>query len=151
MSHPPSSLLVGQALRARRLAASLTPARVARGSGVSVAELGAIESGRTQPSIGVLGRVAHVLGSTLVDLVRDAGQVDGPTLARPASRVGLPEIARAITELPDKVGSKVDAAILATVRHAMEECGGNQSAAARLLGMERKAFVRRMLRARRKK
>jgi DNA-binding NtrC family response regulator len=97
----------------------------------------------------VLGRVAHVLGSTLVDLVRDAGQ--GPALARPASRVGLPEIVRAITELPDNVGSKVDAAILATVRHAMEECGGNQSGAARLLGMERKAFVRRMLRARRKK
>jgi ActR/RegA family two-component response regulator len=32
----------------------------------------------------------------------------------------------------------------------MVECGNNQSAAARLLGMERKAFVRRLSRARRK-
>jgi transcriptional regulator with XRE-family HTH domain len=127
------------------------PARVARESGVSVAELAAIESGRTQASIGVLGRVADALNSTLVDLVRGAGHVGGIADAGPASRLGLPEIARAIVNLPDKVGSKVDAVICATVLHAMEACSDNQSAAARMLRMERKAFVRRLLRARRKR
>jgi DNA-binding NtrC family response regulator len=124
---------------------------VARRSGVSIAELGAIESGRTQATVGVLDQVARALHSTLVDLVRGAGQVDGPGLSRPASRLGLPEIARAIADLPSNVGSKVDAMISATVLHAMGVSGDNQSAAARLLGIERKAFVRRLQRARRKR
>jgi DNA-binding NtrC family response regulator len=38
--------------------------------------------------------------------------------------------------------------IAATVRYAIEACDGNQSAAARMLGMERKAFVRRLSRLR---
>ena len=58
---------------------------------------------------------------------------------------------RAIAELPVKAGSKIDAAEGAAVLYAMEISRNNQSAAARLLGMERKAFVRRLARARRKK
>jgi DNA-binding NtrC family response regulator len=99
----------------------------------------------------VLGRVAYSLGETLADLVRAAGQ---PGLAVPtgaASRLGLSEIAQAIADLPARVGSKVDAMISATVLYAMAVSGDNQSAAARLLGMERKAFVRRVQRARRKR
>jgi DNA-binding NtrC family response regulator len=91
------------------------------------------------------------VNSTLVDLVRGAGQVDGPALGRPASRLGLPEIARAIADLPARAGSKIDVMISATVLYAMDVSGDNQSAAARLLGMERKAFVRRLQRARRKR
>ena len=145
-----SSSLVGHALRARRERAGLTRARVAHESGVSVAELDAIESGRNQPSVAVLGQVARALGVSLVDLVRTNGarQADGPVSDTPTSRLGLPEIGRAIAELTAVVGSKVDAAILAAVLHSMKVCGNNQSAAARLLGMERKAFVRRLQRAR---
>jgi transcriptional regulator with XRE-family HTH domain len=147
----PSSSAVGQALLTRREHRGLTRARVARESGVSVADLGAIESGRSQASIGVLGHIAQTLGSTLTELVRGAGQTGGSAPpSRPASGLGLVEIAQAITELPSKVGSKVDAVVSASVLRAMAECGNNQSAAARLLGMERKAFVRRLSRARRK-
>jgi transcriptional regulator with XRE-family HTH domain len=149
MSQPASSLLVGRAIRVRRENLGLTPARVARGSGISVEELDAIESGRTQASIRVLGRVAHALNTVLIDVVRGAGTISGPARARQALPMGLPEIARAIADLPHEGGSKVDAVILATVRHAMAECGDNQSAAARVLGMERKAFGRRLHRARR--
>jgi len=61
----------------------------------------------------------------------------------------LDRIARAIVELPADLGSKLDAAEVAVVRHAMLVCDGNQSAAARLLGIERKALVRRWQRIRR--
>jgi DNA-binding NtrC family response regulator len=120
---------------------------------VSVATLGAIESGRGQPSLGTLGRVAQALDVSLVDLARTNGtrQPDGAARAVLAPGLGLSEIARAIAELPIGAGSKVDAAILAAVLHSMKECGDNQSAAARLLGMERKAFSRRLHRARRKR
>jgi DNA-binding NtrC family response regulator len=119
---------------------------------MSVADVDAIESGRVQPSVAVLGRVARALGVSLVDLVRTTGvgQTDGLGPATRASRLGLSEVAQAIAELPAGVGSKVDAAILAAVLYAMRECGDNQSAASRLLGMERKAFVRRLSRARRR-
>lgn len=142
------SSTIGLALRARREREGLTLARVARVSGISVADLGAIEAGRGQPIIAVLGRVARALGVSLVDLVRSAGQAESGASMKPVSRLGLPEIAQAITELPSEVGSKVDVMISATVLYAMEACGDNQSAAARLLGMERKAFIRRVQRAR---
>jgi transcriptional regulator with XRE-family HTH domain len=148
----PSSSAVGQALQTRREHRGLTRARVARASGVSVPELGAIESGRSQPSVAVLGRVARALGVSLVDLVRTSGpgRTDGVPSPATFSRLGLPEIARAVAEQPVGVGSKVDAAISAALLHSMKVCEDNQSAAARMLGMERKAFGRRLQRARRK-
>ena len=146
----PLSSSVGHAIQARRERAGLALVRVARESGVSVTDLRAIESGRTQASIGVLDRVAHTLGSTLADVVRGAWQADGAP-GRPSSPLGVPEIARAIIELPDDVGSKVDAVTSVAVLRAMEESGDNKSAAARLLGMDRKVLVRRLGRARRKR
>jgi DNA-binding NtrC family response regulator len=65
--------------------------------------------------------------------------------AKPGLDVGA--IARAILALPHSVGEKPEVVALATVRLAMESTGGNQSAAARLLGMERKAFVRKLAHA----
>ena len=64
-------------------------------------------------------------------------------------RPRLSQIARAIVELPVKGGSKIDAAESAAILYAMSVCNDNQSAAARMLLMERKAFVRRLRRARR--
>jgi len=88
-----------------------------------------------------------------VEVVSDArspGSTNGAG-APAKSSIGLPEIARAIAHLPSALGSKVDAAESAAVLYAMQVEGNNQSAAARLLGMERKAFVRRLARTRRKK
>ena len=147
-----SSSTIGRALRARREREGLTPARVARESGVSVAELDRIESGRNRPSVGALARVARALGVSLADLVstNGAGAAVGAPIPGMLSSLSLTDIGRAITELPRPVGSKIDAVISAAVLHALKECGDNQSAAARILGMERKAFVRRVQRARRK-
>jgi DNA-binding NtrC family response regulator len=118
---------------------------------VPAIELDAIESGRARPSIAALGRIARALGADLVDLVRgaDLGIPEGDHGG--SLRLGLPQIAKAIADLPMSIGSKVDAAESAAVLYAMNACGDNQSAAARLLGMERKAFVRRLWRARRRK
>lgn len=148
----PSSLAVGRAIRALRGRSRQSPSQLSRASGVSSAELAAIEAGRARPSIAVLHRIANALGSTLVELVHDAASPEAEAPPAPAAQpLGLPAIARAITGLPASIGSKLDAAEAATVLHAMTVSGNNQSAAARLLGMERKAFVRRLARAKRKK
>jgi transcriptional regulator with XRE-family HTH domain len=145
----PSSLAVGRAIRTLRERGRQSLSQVSRAASVSTTELASIETGRARPPIATLHRVARALGSTLVEVVNDAksagsnGSAGGPS-------IGLSEIGRAIAELPDNLGSKVDAAEAAAVLYAMSVMGDNQSAAARLLCMERKAFVRRLARTRRK-
>jgi transcriptional regulator with XRE-family HTH domain len=155
MSAPNTSYAVGRSIRATREHAGLPVARIARASGLTAPELDAIEAGHSRPSIAVLDRIAGALGSRLVDLVR--GGETAPGLSGrpegspgPSPRLGLSQIARAIAELPVKGGSKIDAAESATILYAMSVCDGNQSAAARMLSMERKAFVRRLRRAKRR-
>jgi ActR/RegA family two-component response regulator len=58
------------------------------------------------------------------------------------------QLAEMILALPE-TGSKLDAVQRVVVLHALEVSGGNVSAAARLLGMERKALERKLARARR--
>jgi DNA-binding NtrC family response regulator len=53
-------------------------------------------------------------------------------------------MARAILALPARLGSKLDVVELAVFQHAMEACEGNKSAAARLVGLDRKSFERRL-------
>jgi DNA-binding NtrC family response regulator len=69
------------------------------------------------------------------------GQVDG------ARRGSLDEIARMALDLREP-GSKLALAEQAIVGCAMSLCGGNQSAAARMLCMERKALARRVAKGR---
>ena len=146
---------VGRALRIAREMAGLEPARVARIGGVSAGELRRIEAGEIRPSIAILQRLAGAVGADLLDMVRraDGRSTDGRGRVgvRTAPRLGVDELAHAIVELPSAVGSKIDAVASAAVLHAMVVCRDNQSAAARLLGMERKAFVRRLQRARRRR
>jgi transcriptional regulator with XRE-family HTH domain len=146
----PSSMAVGRAIRALRERGNQSVAQVARAASLSPSDLASIEAGRARPSIATLHGLARALGSTLVELVHDASS-PASEAAAPKAAIGLSEIARAIAELPASLGSKVDAAEGAAVLHAMQVMGDNQSAAARLLGMERKAFVRRLARTRRKK
>jgi transcriptional regulator with XRE-family HTH domain len=150
-----TSPAVGRAIRTTRERARLPIGRVAQASGLATPELDAIESGRTRPSIALLDRIARALGSNLVDLVRGANHDPSHhALPEPTSdsspRLSLSQIARAIAELPVKGGSKIDAAESAVILYAMSVCNDNQSAAARMLLMERKAFVRRLRRARRR-
>jgi transcriptional regulator with XRE-family HTH domain len=151
MSQPTTSASVGLAIRTAREGASLPIARVARACGLTALELDGIESGRSRPSIATLDRIAKAIGTSLADLVR--GGERASTSSQPsgaAPRLGLPQIARAIAELKVHRGSKVDAAESAAILYAMSVCNDNQSAAARMLAMERKAFVRRLRRARRR-
>lgn len=52
-------------------------------------------------------------------------------------------LARSILALPLRLGSKLDVIERAVLHHAIETCGGNKSAAARLIGVDRKALERK--------
>lgn len=65
-----------------------------------------------------------------------------PQAAEPAD---LDALARSVLRLSVK-GSKLEALQGAVIAHALETCGGNISAAARLLGVDRNAFKRRAAR-----
>ncbi len=53
-------------------------------------------------------------------------------------------LARALLALPDRLGSKLRVMERAVLHHAVEACGGNKAAAARLIGMDRKSLERRI-------
>jgi two-component system response regulator HydG len=53
------------------------------------------------------------------------------------------KLARSILALPVRIGSKLDVIERAVLHHAIETCGGNKSAAARLIGVDRKALERK--------
>jgi transcriptional regulator with XRE-family HTH domain len=136
-------------IRLSRKRANLTLGRVAKECRLSASRLERIESGEVHPSAATLARIARALRVTVVDLVLDAEEVAGLFAAGTAnlsseSQTALSVIARAVLELADEVGSKLDAVESATILLAMTACSDNQSAAARLLGMERKAFTRRL-------
>jgi transcriptional regulator with XRE-family HTH domain len=138
-----SSRDVGVALRLLRERSGQSATQVSRMARVSPAELRSIESGDAQPGIGVLDRVARALGSTLAKLV------DGAPAPAPSPTMDLDAIVSAVLALPNDGHPKLEQVEAAVVIHAMSVADQNQSAAARLLGMERKAFVRRLARAKR--
>ncbi len=85
-----------------------------------------------------------------VALLAEDETIDIPTLedlANPSSasdaRLEIDRIARSLLALPDRLGSKLDVIERAILHHAIEACGGNKSAAARLIGVDRKALERR--------
>jgi transcriptional regulator with XRE-family HTH domain len=134
-----TSIEVGRTIRASRKRANLPLARVARDCRLSPTQLDGIECGRRRPTLAVLHRISRALGVPLAELVlRTNGN---------PRRLDVVDIARAILQLPDALGSKVDAVEAAVILEALDACSENQSAAARLLGMERKAFVRKLSRA----
>jgi DNA-binding NtrC family response regulator len=55
----------------------------------------------------------------------------------------IDHIARTLLALPSNLGSKLDVIERAILHHAIEVCGGNKSAAARLIGVDRKALERK--------
>jgi two-component system response regulator HydG len=55
----------------------------------------------------------------------------------------IDQLARSILALPIRLGSKLDVIERAVLHHAIETCSGNKSAAARLIGVDRKALDRK--------
>ncbi len=142
------SAAVGRRLRQVRTDSGFSPERLARKAALTTSALLAIEDGRTQPSLAVLGQIAAHLGVSLSQVVRDAKQPPAPSHDVPKS--GPEQIGRAIVEMPEG-GDKLRRAEMAAVLFALEVSAGNKSAAARLLGIERKAMERRFARLRRRK
>jgi DNA-binding NtrC family response regulator len=58
--------------------------------------------------------------------------------------IEIERIARVILALPERIGSKLRAIERAVLHHAIESCGGNKSAAARLMGVDRKFLDRKI-------
>jgi DNA-binding NtrC family response regulator len=83
-------------------------------------------------------------------LLADDDRVDATVLAeicveRPVADAAteIDRIARALLALPEKLGSKLRVMERAVLHHAVESCGGNKAAAARLIGVDRKVLERR--------
>jgi transcriptional regulator with XRE-family HTH domain len=110
-------------------------------AGIQVSALDRIEQGNARPSIALLDALARELDSSLVELMKQAREKPRKLVD---ARATIDQIGRQIVELPETVGDKIQAAEAAAVKYAMHVCAGNQSAAARLLGLERKALVRRV-------
>ena len=55
----------------------------------------------------------------------------------------IDRIAKTLLALPSNLGSKLDIIERAILHHAIEASGGNKSAAARLIGVDRKALERK--------
>jgi DNA-binding NtrC family response regulator len=85
-----------------------------------------------------------------IALLAERDVIDVPTLEELArlptasdTRIEIDRMARALLALPERLGSKLDVIERAVLHHAIESCGGNKSAAARLIGVDRKALERR--------
>jgi DNA-binding NtrC family response regulator len=84
-----------------------------------------------------------------VALLAEDDLVDVPTLEELAygtssgNALEIDRMARSLLALPDRLGSKLDVIERAVLHHAIESCGGNKSAAARLIGVDRKSLERR--------
>ncbi|HSQ63779.1 MAG TPA: sigma-54 dependent transcriptional regulator [Polyangiaceae bacterium] len=85
-----------------------------------------------------------------IALLADEDTIGVPALVEivgdgPRGDVGgdIDRIARSLIALPDGRGSKLRLVERAVLQHAVDVCGGNKSAAARLIGIERKQLERR--------
>jgi two-component system response regulator HydG len=86
-------------------------------------------------------RLALLADSEAID-VADLEDLVGAQLGDGAREVD--RMARAILALPARIGSKLDLIERAVLHHAVEMCSGNKSAAARLLGVNRKSLERKL-------
>jgi transcriptional regulator with XRE-family HTH domain len=143
------SAAVGRRLREIGIPRRVPLERLAAQTGLRPAVLLAIEEGDERPTLTTLDRLARQLSVSVVELVESAR---GPARAPDPNveAMGLERIAHAVTALPTRLGDKLEAVELEVVKHAMSVCGGNRSAAARLLGIERKALIRRWDKTRRR-
>jgi DNA-binding NtrC family response regulator len=86
-------------------------------------------------------RLALLADTDTID-VPELEELIGAQLAEGSREVD--RMARAILALPARIGSKLDLIERAVLHHAVEMCSGNKSAAARLLGVNRKSLERKL-------
>jgi DNA-binding NtrC family response regulator len=96
-------------------------------------------SGNVRELRNVVERVALLAESDLVDV---AVLEDLARETSDATRE-IDRIAKTLLALPSNLGSKLDVIERAILHHAIEVSGGNKSAAARLIGVDRKARERK--------
>jgi DNA-binding NtrC family response regulator len=89
----------------------------------------------------IIERVSLLAEEDVVD-VAVLEELANPPAAGNA-RIEIDRMARSLLALPERLGSKLDVIERAILHHAIEACGGNKSAAARLIGVDRKALERR--------
>src|SRR5450432_1743309 len=89
----------------------------------------------------VIERVALLAEEDLIDVPTLEELANPPTAGD--ARMEIDRMARSLLALPERLGSKLDVIERAILHHAIEACGGNKSAAARLIGVDRKALERR--------
>ncbi|MGH7270822.1 MAG: sigma-54-dependent transcriptional regulator [Polyangiaceae bacterium] len=89
----------------------------------------------------LIERVSLLAESDAIDVDTLSALGGAPNAA--SARVEIDRMARSLLALPDRLGSKLDVIERAVLHHAIEACGGNKSAAARLIGLDRKALERR--------
>ncbi|HEX9298343.1 MAG TPA: sigma-54 dependent transcriptional regulator [Polyangiaceae bacterium] len=98
-------------------------------------------SGNVRELRNVVERIALLSESDLIDvpvleeLVRERSRSDWSG--------EIDRIARTLLALPSHLGSKLDVIERAILHHAIEVSGGNKSAAARIIGLDRKALERK--------
>jgi DNA-binding NtrC family response regulator len=88
----------------------------------------------------VIQRIALLAEHDVID-VTTLDELAGPAVGD--TRIEVDRMARSLLALPERLGSKLDVIERAVLHHAIESCGGNKSAAARLIGVDRKALERR--------
>ncbi len=89
----------------------------------------------------VVERLVLLADEDVIDVA--ALELFAPERARARTPDEIDRLARVILALPERLGSKLDIVERAVLHHAIEACGGNKSAAARLIGVDRKALERR--------
>jgi DNA-binding NtrC family response regulator len=98
-------------------------------------------SGNVRELRNAVERLALLSDSDHIDTATLEEIVGAQSLGGSAREVDA--LARSILALPLKLGSKLDVIERAVLHHAIETCGGNKSAAARLIGVDRKALERK--------
>ena len=92
---------VGEQVRREREKAGLSLAQLAEGAGLSKAYVLKVESGATNPSLGVLGQIADALEITIADLV------GGPTLRFEMDDADVPSSLQAFADEAKLTSSEV--------------------------------------------
>jgi DNA-binding NtrC family response regulator len=98
-------------------------------------------SGNVRELRNVIERIALLAEDDEIEPATLEALAQIPTAA--VARFEIDRLARSLLALPDRLGSKLDVIERAVLHHAIESCGGNKSAAARLIGVDRKALERR--------
>jgi DNA-binding NtrC family response regulator len=98
-------------------------------------------SGNVRELRNVIERIALLAEDDVIEPATLEALAQMPTAA--VARFEIDRMARSLLALPDRLGSKLDVIERAVLHHAIESCGGNKSAAARLIGVDRKALERR--------